>query len=270
MVLSDVVIVLSRPTEPGNVGAVCRAMKNMGLTRLRLAQAAALDGERIRVLAVHAADLWEQAEHFDSLKAAVADCSLVIGTTRRTGRRRASRSLTPAETAAYLKTRPSPSEGPTGPAAGSVALIFGNERTGLEDQELALCNLASHIPSSAAFPSLNLSHAVQIYAYELFRALAEPDAAKGHWVPLGQEAIDDLVRQVSGSLERIGFYRQPGREAQERYFRDIFSRAGLTRGEADYLEEIFSKAMWLATKVTATKVAATKVAATKPHEEREK
>jgi tRNA/rRNA methyltransferase/tRNA (cytidine32/uridine32-2'-O)-methyltransferase len=136
--------------------------------------------------------------------------------------------------------------------------VFGNERTGLEDQELALCNLASHIPSSDAFPSLNLSHAVQIYAYELFRALAEPAEAKGHWVPLDRTAIDDLVRQVSGSLERIGFYRQPGREAQERYFRDIFSRAGLTRREADYMEEIFSKAAWLAAKAASTKAATKK------------
>jgi tRNA/rRNA methyltransferase/tRNA (cytidine32/uridine32-2'-O)-methyltransferase len=260
MFLSDVIIVLCRPAEAGNVGAVCRAMKNMGLSRLRLAapefeEAPAALSEAgfgyggnlavIRARAVHAEDVWENAETFDSLAAAVKDCCLVIGTTRRRGRHRKQVTMTPAETAAFLKGRPGP-----------AALVFGSERTGLEDDELELCNFASHIPADESFPSLNLSHAVQIYAYELFRALSCPgpsrqtpaDAVKGQWVPLDQEGVEALARELTDNLKQIGFYKQKGREEQERFFRDVFSRAALTDREGRYFAGIIAKAVRLACK----------------------
>jgi tRNA/rRNA methyltransferase/tRNA (cytidine32/uridine32-2'-O)-methyltransferase len=238
MELSDVVIILSRPAEPGNVGAVCRAMKNMGLSRLSLVSPAPMDEGLVRARAVHAGDIWDRAEHFDTLAAAIAGCSLVIGTTRRRGRHRKALTRDPAETAASLKDRPGP-----------AALVFGNERTGLEAAELDLCNLASHIPADPVFPSLNLSHAVQIYAYELFRALG-PAAAEppGRWIPLDRQGTDLLVRRVTDSLESLGFYKQPGREEQETFFRDVFCRAGLTAREAQYMGDIFAKAARLGTK----------------------
>ena len=252
MCLSDVIIVLSRPSEAGNVGAVCRAMKNMALSRLRLCapeftdEPAALSeagfgygGNEavIRARAVHAVDVWEKAEVFDSLSTAVKDCALVIGTTQRRGRRR-KQTMTPAELAAFLKSRPGP-----------AAVIFGNERTGLDSAEIELCNFASHIPVSEAFPSLNLSHAVMVYAYELFKTLTpSEDAVKGQWIPLDQKAINCLVRELTDSLKNFGFYKQAGREEQERFFRDIFSRAALTKKEADYFTSIITKAARLASK----------------------
>ena len=155
------VIVLSRPAEAGNVGAVCRAMKNMGLSRLRLVAPTIAEPGVIRARAIHAADVWDKAECFDDLAAAVKDCALVVGTTRRRGRHRKQVTMTPREIAVFLQERPGP-----------AALVFGNERTGLDDGELQHCNVASHISADEVFPSLNLSHAVQIYAYELFQALA--------------------------------------------------------------------------------------------------
>jgi tRNA/rRNA methyltransferase/tRNA (cytidine32/uridine32-2'-O)-methyltransferase len=124
--------------------------------------------------------------------------------------------------------------------------VFGNERTGLEDDELALCNLSSYIPSHDAFPSLNLSHAVQIYAYALFRALDEQTEVKGEWVPLDQERGNALATRISGSLASLGFYKQRGKETQERFFRDLVSRAGLSESEGAYLGDIFDKAAHLA------------------------
>jgi tRNA/rRNA methyltransferase/tRNA (cytidine32/uridine32-2'-O)-methyltransferase len=238
MLLEDVVIVLSRPGESGNMGAVCRAMRNMGLLRLRIVSPPDdLDEAVIRARAVHGAALWTEAKRFSDLESAVADCSLVIGITRRMGRRRKAITMTPRETAVYLQTRPGP-----------AALVFGNERTGLEGPELKLCSLASHIPADPVFPSLNLSHAVQIYAYELFSLLASSlsgpagRSAAGRWIPLDRTALNRLVRSVTDSLESLGFYRQPGREAQEEFFRDIFSRAGLTLSEGRYMGDIFAKA----------------------------
>ena len=243
MLLSDIIIVLSRPAEAGNVGAVCRAMKNMGLSRLRLAApAAGLGPDVIRARAVHAFDVWEKAETFDTLAAAVKDCSLVVGTTRRRGRHRKQVTMTAAEIAAFLK-------GPEGKGhPGPVALVFGNERTGLEDEEIELCNIASHIPVDEAFPSLNLSHAVQIYTYELFKALAGAEDVKGQWVPLGQMAMEALVTEITENLKILGFYKQAGREEQERFFRDIFSRASMTEREGEYFCGLIARAVRLAMK----------------------
>jgi tRNA/rRNA methyltransferase/tRNA (cytidine32/uridine32-2'-O)-methyltransferase len=239
MILSEIIIVLCRATEPGNVGAVCRAMKNMGLSRLRIAGTArdSLDGEVIRARAVHAADIWEDAVFFDTLPAALADCALTIGTTRRRGRLRKQVSLTPRELAAWLRDKPGPG-----------ALIFGNERTGLEEEELDLCNMASHIPVSGMFPSLNLSHAAQIYAYELFLALETKAAAgvKGSWIPLTHGEAAELAGSITGALASLGFYRHPVREAQERFLRDLMCRAGLTAREGKYLGDIVAKAGRLA------------------------
>jgi tRNA/rRNA methyltransferase/tRNA (cytidine32/uridine32-2'-O)-methyltransferase len=251
MYLSDVTIILCRPSEPGNVGAVCRAMKNMGLARLRLVAPAwgapaSLSGaweETLLARTVHAEQVWEEAEVFDTLEAAMADLSLVIGTTRRRGHRRKAVTLTPEECAAFLQSHPGP-----------AALVFGNERTGLEAEELNLCSLASHIPADDGFPSLNLSHAVQIYAYQLFRALAPEPAAPGpapvagSWTPLNRLQLDGLVESVTTSLASLGFYKQKGREEQERFLRDIFARAGLTLNEGRYLGSIFAKAAHLAGK----------------------
>jgi len=254
MRLSDVVIVLSRPSEAGNVGAVCRAMKNMNLSRLRLCapgfadESAALSeagfaygGNEavIRARAVHAFDIWEKAEIFDSLAAAVKDCALVIGTTQRRGRLR-KQSMTPVETAAFLKNHPGP-----------AALVFGNERSGLDSEEIELCHFASHIPAGETFPSLNLSHAVMVYTYELFKTLAPLEAkaaVKGQWVSLDQETINIMVRELTDNLKNLGFYKQAGREDQEHFFTDIFSRAALTKKEAAYFTSIITKAVRLASK----------------------
>lgn len=239
--LSDIVVVLSRPSESGNVGAVCRAMKNMGLTRLRIVSpetdSGRFDDEVVKARAVHAADVYENAGWFDSLRAATADCSLVVGTTRRRGKKRKDFSVPPDELALSLRDR-----------SGTAALVFGNERTGLEEYELSLCNLASHIPVDDAFPSLNLSHAVQIFAYELFLAMGRPEAwgEEQSWVPIGAEGLDRIVGTVADSLASVGFYKQAGRAEQERLFRDIFARAGITLDESRYLEAIFRKMARLA------------------------
>ncbi|MDR2792800.1 MAG: TrmJ/YjtD family RNA methyltransferase [Treponema sp.] len=228
--LSDIIIILVRPEEAGNVGAVCRAMKNCGISRLRLVNPNELHEGTIRARAVHAEDVWHNAERFTSLEGALADCSLIIGTTRRRGHRRKAVTMPPDEAAAFLKDR-----------NGNAALLFGNERTGLEDYELDLCSIASHIPVSADFPSLNLSHAVQIYGYELFKTLSDVQPVVGQWIPMNNDQIGILARSVTNSLESLGFYKQQGREYQERFFRDVFSRAGLSEREGEYMSDIFAK-----------------------------
>jgi tRNA/rRNA methyltransferase/tRNA (cytidine32/uridine32-2'-O)-methyltransferase len=244
MELKDIVVILCRPSDPGNIGAVCRAMMNMGLGKLRMtglsgADLAPVEGE-IRSRAVHAAGIWEEAEYFGTLAEAAADCGILAGTTRRRGRRRKDVTMDCRELALWLRDRP-----------GKAALAFGNERSGLDDGELALCNIASHIPVSGAFPSLNLSHAVQIYGYEMFRALGPApgtagEGVKGAWIPLDRGGAEALTASIAGNLESLGFYRHPGREMQARFIRDLVSRAALSVREGKYLGDIFAKAARLA------------------------
>jgi len=257
MILSDIVIILSRAADSGNAGAVCRAMKNMGLSRLRLVDTGPFLNEKaILSRAIHAADVWENAQFYDSLSAAAADCSLLVGTTRRRGRRRKSVTIEPRGLAEWLSENRS-----KGQAGGSIGIVFGNERTGLNEDELNLCTIASHIPVSDDFPSLNLSHAVQIYAYELFLAcgMSETETpaggqqlrpAKGEWVPLERGKVDEVCASITDTLAGLGFYKNPGREEQTRFLRDLISRAGLTEREAQYLANIFAKAARLGQKET--------------------
>jgi tRNA/rRNA methyltransferase/tRNA (cytidine32/uridine32-2'-O)-methyltransferase len=216
-------------------------MMNMGLSQLRItgfsrADLAPVEGE-IRSRAVHAAAIWEGARFFEGLHEAAADCALLVGTTHRRGRKRKNVTMDCRELALWLRDRPGP-----------AALAFGNERSGLDNTELSLCNIASHIPVSDSFPSLNLSHAVQVYGYELFRALG-PDTGdspagpvKGAWVPLDRDQAEALAASIAGNLESLGFYRHPGREEQLRFIRDLVSRAALSQREGAYLDGIFAKA----------------------------
>jgi tRNA/rRNA methyltransferase/tRNA (cytidine32/uridine32-2'-O)-methyltransferase len=235
MVLSDIVVVLCRASEPGNVGAVCRVMKNMGLTRLRMGAPEPFDRAPLLARAVHAEDVWHNAGFFGTLSEAAADCSFVVGTTRRRGRKRKSFTLEPRALTKRLAQR---AEG----QAGTLALVFGNERTGLNDEELSFCNIASHIPVSDAFPSINLSHAVQIYAYEIFLAFGAGNPVKGEWAPLDYQAAEKLTKSITDTLAGLGFYKQRGREEQARFLRDLICRAGLTEREGLYLKDIFIKA----------------------------
>jgi tRNA/rRNA methyltransferase/tRNA (cytidine32/uridine32-2'-O)-methyltransferase len=183
----------------------------------------------------------------------------LIGTTRRRGRHRKNITLDPPALASWLVSRTTETASTdknslktgsvAGPIAGLIAFVFGNERTGLEDSELDFCTIASHIPVSAEFPSLNLSHAVQIYAYELFKAFGlpnqrdgeGPDGVKGEWIPLDRSQVDALTAKITHTLEALGFYKHPGKEEQTRFLRDIISRAGLTEREGKYFSDILCK-----------------------------
>ncbi|MCL2720807.1 MAG: RNA methyltransferase [Treponema sp.] len=240
MLLQDIKIVLSRVSEPGNVGAVCRAMKNMGLFELRIAAIAEpLDTDIIYERAVNARDIWDNTRIFNTLAEATADCSIIVGTTRRRGQKR-NISMPPGKLACFLKERKAGKAGCT-----AAAIVFGNERTGLDENELKLCNFASHIPVCEAQPSLNLSHAVQIYAYELFLAMEKQQSVKGEWTAMNQADISALVGTITDTLESVGFYKNPNKQEQARFLRNIISRAALTNSEGEYFKEIINKAVQL-------------------------
>jgi TrmH family RNA methyltransferase len=231
-------VVLARAEEAGNVGSVCRAMKTMGFPRLILAGCPDYDEDRIRTMSVHAFDIYEQALRFPDLASAVAGASLVAGFTRRRGERRKSFSVSVADFSRELAERRSRGAG------GELALVFGNERTGLTGEELELCSLAVHIPTSEAFPSLNLSQAVQIACYELRKeALGE---RQGSYAPVARAEVDAMVERAADRLRELGFFRLNQGEELRHFLRDLCERAALSPAELRYLESFIHKMAGLA------------------------
>jgi TrmH family RNA methyltransferase len=230
--LDNIRIVLVNPLDSKNVGALCRAMKTMGigaLTVVREPGAPALDVEQAAVLAVHAGDVLANRRTCTSLKEALAGTSLAAGITRRRGKRRKSFALTPEELAERV----------AGLGGGETALVFGNEASGLDDRDLALCQVAVRIPSSPHFPSLNLSHAVQIITYSLYRTLSVSPGTL--YRPITREQLETLVDIILASLRNIGFFTQVGDEDMGIFFRDILARAALSGSESRRLERVFRK-----------------------------
>ena len=246
MNLSNIVIVLDHPDESRNIGAACRAMANNDISELRIVgKKEDYDIEHIHVLAIHAGPIFDKATFYDSITEATKDCSICAGTTRRRGKKRG-KLLLPEE---FAEMADVVSTGSTTGVGGKVAVIFGNERTGLTDEQLDQCNLGVTIPSSDNFGSLNLSHAVQIMSYHLFRrALLQKKGEYRGYTPLSLERVDRAVATITDDMQKIGFFKMPGREDMENFWRSILSRASLSEGEAQYLEKTFDKMAGLASK----------------------
>lgn len=199
------------------------------------------DIEKVHVLAIHAAYIFDNAEFFDSITEATKDCAIAAGTTRRRGQNRKGKLLLPEEFADIAKNQTGKDE----KDGAKVAIVFGNERTGLTDDQLKECTLGVTIPSSDDFGSLNLSHAVQILSYHLFRKKNEGLTG---YTPLPLERLDQTVETIADNLQKIGFFKITGRQDMENFWRSVLSRASLSESEAQYIEKTFCKAAGLAGK----------------------
>lgn len=224
----NVRVVLVRPRDPRNVGAACRAMKCMGITSLAIVAGGLLDPAQARTLAHGAEDVLEAAVVHPDLDSAISDAVLVAGTTRRRGKNRKYFTLFPEQLAQRVAE-----------ARGTVAVVFGNEETGLTDEELSRCTLAVTIPASPAQGSLNLSHAVQVVCYEIFRARARGTLTP--FTPIPAREVDALAGLVVGSLRTIGFFHLVTPDSMRVFFRDILGRAGLSVNEARRMGVVFRK-----------------------------
>lgn len=151
--------ILVRPHYPENVGAAVRAIKTMGITRLSLVKPgrlATVDNEMTYKMAVKSWDVLEQVEEFATLSEALRGTDLVFSTTSRRGQR-------------AVTVRSAASAAQQAAEKGSrIAVVFGNEKTGLSTDDLKQCMRALRIPMAADQPSINLAQACQIVAYEWF------------------------------------------------------------------------------------------------------
>lgn len=229
--INNVRIILVNPSHPGNIGAVARAMKTMGLSELYLVNPASFPDEQAITRASGADDLLDKATVVTDLQQALAGCHFVIGTSAR------SRALnkpivTPRQAAGSVANQPDVHFG----------LLFGRERTGLTNEELSICHQHLMIDSNPEFSSLNLAAAVQIISYELRMAITSQ-----------QDKPQTETRELASADQLIGFYQHLEKTLTGIHFLDpkqpkllmqrlqrLFNRALLDAKEINILRGILS------------------------------
>lgn len=234
----NIYFVLVEPKESGNIGASARAIKNMGFKNLCLVKPPAVITDEARWLACNALDVLESAKIYDNLKDAIMGKSIVVGTTRRKGRRRGV--IIPVE------------QGVNGlfdiARNNKVAILFGRENRGLFNEEVEECGFLITIPTSKEQPSLNLAQAVLIVAYELSKA--EYAGGKGQGAVgerqeiVNHKEIASLYERISKTLKLLEYIPKGDRNLEKKIMQNLkhfIGRAGLTEWELKMLHGICSQ-----------------------------
>lgn len=219
-------VVLVRPEAPANVGAVARVIRNTGLAALRLVAPGDWRTLECWRMAWGAHDVLEEAREFADLRAAVADAPSALAFS---GRRE--------KGAAWIDVREAAAE-VAGRAEETACLVFGPESSGLTLDELALCGRRVLIPAHPEQPSLNLSHAVMVAAYEVFRARARK-APTPRRATLEEKSA--MLARLREGLVAIGAVPETDREGHLRDWEALFARADLTPKDVRLLEHLGRK-----------------------------
>ena len=239
--LDRITIVLVRARNPSNIGAVARAMHDFGFRDLRVVNDYAVPFETARS-AVDASAILAEARAFSTVAEAVADCTLVVGTTA-VGERVLQHPLRLLpEAAATIHTELAREN-------GRVALLFGSEKTGLSNDELSHCHWLLTIPMQEhpdlRHPSMNLGQAVAVCLYELVR---QPDVPTGTVVPQAARA-DDVERftlLLNEVLEETGYKHRHPSNCDEAQIRRLVLRMGLTGSDVPVWMGILRQMLWKA------------------------
>ena len=226
--------VLVRPQMGENIGASARAMWNFGLEQMRVV--APRDGwpsTRAVAMASGAGRLLDAAQHFDGVSQAVGDTSFVFATTAR-GRGLTKPILAPEEAMRQAAEKIAQGQ--------KVAVLFGPERAGLENEDIAGANALISVPVNPDFPSLNLAQCVLLMAYEWRRSqgqveLARMELAKTQWAEAIE--VENLAQHYEERLEDAGFFfpeaKAPGMKVN---LRNMWSRFSLTRADVQMLHGV--------------------------------
>jgi len=231
--------VMVNTSQPGNIGAMARAMKNMCLSELYLVNPKDYPDTSGHAWARSsgAKDVLGGAVIVDSLAAAIKDCVLVVGASAR------------------LRSIPWPVVSPremgeqivAAAQTAPVAIVFGNETSGLSNQELELCNALVHIPANPDYSSLNIAAAGQILAYEVYVAAQqgvgiEKDVIYDEQAPASTDELNSMYEHFEVALTEIGFLNPKAPRQLMRRLRRLFNRARLDRMEVNILRGILSAA----------------------------
>lgn len=232
--LSAIRVVLSHTSHPGNIGAAARAMKTMGLARLALVSPALFPHADATARASGADDVLAEAMVFDTIDEALAGCRLVIGASAR------SRSIPcplvdPATCAQLARSAGS---------SGDVAILFGCEQSGLSNDEIDRCHHLVQIPANPVYSSLNLAAAVQVIAYEIYRAALQDVAGDEtpDYQPVTADELERLYTHLEQTLVELDFLDRSNPRMLMRRLRRLFNRAQPDENEVNILRGILSAA----------------------------
>jgi tRNA/rRNA methyltransferase len=227
-------IILVEPQMGENIGAAARAMANFGVTDLRLV--APRDGwpnQKAIAAASGATGIIDEVRVFDTTEQAVADLAFVYATTAR-ARDLPKPVVGPREAAAELRRR--------GEAGQGTGVLFGRERWGLTNEEVALADAIVTFPVNPKFASLNLAQSVLLLAYEWMAAglegtLPTRDAIPAiDFSPASKEHLFGLMRHLEAALEPTGYFRTPDmKPTMVQNLRALLQRAGFSKAEIDVL-----------------------------------
>jgi tRNA/rRNA methyltransferase len=228
------IVILVEPQLGENIGAAARAMANFGLGRLRLVQPRqAWPNDKARMMAAGADRVLDGAILYDTLEAAIADCSLVFAATAR-AHDQAKPVVGAAEAAALAAPRVHAGE--------TVAILFGRERNGLENVEVALADSIVTLPVNPAFASLNLAQAVAVVAYEWFKFNSDaklPFAMPEKSPPAPKQQLLAFFASLERELEKVEFFRPPDkRETMQINLRNIVARMRPTQQDIQTLHGV--------------------------------
>jgi len=224
-------LVLVNTSHPGNIGAAARAMKNMGLDDLCLVRPRQFPDAEATARASGADDLLAAARQFDSVQEAIANCVLVIGASARP-RALPVPMLDPRTCAERVASQPD---------ARRVAILFGNERSGLSNEELDLCHYLVRIPTNPAYSSLNVAAAVQVIGYELrMHALAGQGAQAEEGDYASVEQVEQFYEHLERTLVGIEFLDPANPRHLMRRLRRLFNRVRLDQNEVNILRGILT------------------------------
>lgn len=228
--LENFYIILIEPQMGENIGASARAMANFGIDHLRVVNPR--DGwpnlKAIEV-AAHAIEIIQKCEVYPTLKAAVADLNVLIATSAQI-RHLEKNSISSEDLTKQLTEK--------GLTKQKTGILFGRERTGLTNEELTLCNYFVQIPTTLRFSSLNLSHAVSVIAYELFKASdLKPRADFKDLSSLAtQREVQLLFDHLETLLDKANFFKVVEKKASMwRNIRNVYTKANLTAQEVKTL-----------------------------------
>jgi tRNA/rRNA methyltransferase len=229
-ILSNVRVVLSHTTHPGNIGAAARAMKTMGLSQLYLINPRLFPDPQAQAMAAGADDLLQNAVVCASLDEALQGCVMVAGMSARV-RDISQEVLAPREAMPLLAQQA---------ARHSVALLFGTEMSGLTNDELGRCQLMVRIPVNPDFTSLNLAAAVQLVSYELRLASGLGEYEAPELIPAPAEHLEGFFKQLEEVLVEIEFLNGKHSAKLMHKLRRLYARARLEHEEVNILRGILT------------------------------
>ncbi len=233
---ANIRVVLVSPLYGGNVGSVCRAMANMGLSKLYVVnpRVEEADWDEARKLSVHASNILDNMKIVDKLEDAISDCAAIAGATARDGLYRQHVRLVREVAPELVEVA----------RHGEVALVFGREDNGLENEEVQLCTHLVRIPSAPDYRSINLAQAAMITMYELYSAASAYALPEEKSPPVNARHRQRLFEIWREAMLDIGFMKEDKADHMMQGFARIFSRGIRTEDDANIMLGVARQSQW--------------------------